>query len=351
MAAPGVPLPHIRTEPPSSAHEDKLYLVTRADLSTGYQITQTVHATADFLAAHPGAGADWAAKSNSVIVLTVPNEAGLYDLLERAGAKDITTVTFREPDLGDELTAIAFHPGQATRKLLSNLPLAGRRLPDQEPLLAREKQLRELSFTMMDCDQTPGQDVLAHGRSVREHYFVLLDHLTGKVNLHNAPNWHLPTWVDEYADQLAAATLPRHTMATYLALHDCGKPTVKEVDADGRSHFPGHAQASAATYAALPGADPLVTDLIAGDMDIHTLSAADIPEFATRATAIAHLLAGLAEVHSNAGMFGGVSSTSFKIKRKHLDKRGRALCRHLFGDPTPTTPTGAPAAPTQEKTR
>jgi hypothetical protein len=35
------------------------------------------------------------------------------------------------------------------------------------------------------------------------------------------------------------------------------------------------------------------------------------------------LLSALAEVHSNANMFGGIDSTSFKIKWKHLDKRGK----------------------------
>ena len=41
------------------------------------------------------------------------------------------------------------------------------------------------------------------------------------------------------------------------------------------------------------------------------------------------LLAGLAEIHSNAEMFGGLDSVSFKIKWKQINKRGKAICKLL----------------------
>lgn len=279
-----------------------------------------------------------------MVVLTAPDAAGLHALLERARDRDITTTAFREPDLGDELTAVAFTPSAATRKLLANLPLAGRRQLDQQPLLEREAALRELSGQMRRCEQTAGQDVLAHGRSVREHYFALLDHLAGRVDLHASSNWRLPAWVDDYAGHLLTATLPRHLMDRYLTLHDAGKPSVHTQDPDGRVHFPGHAAASEQVYRDTCGPwtpdqeRELIAALIGGDMDIHLLKAEQIPQFAERQTAVAHLLAGLSEVHSNAGLFGGTTSTSFKIKAKHLDKRGRTLCRYLlFGEPTQLT--------------
>lgn len=54
-------------------------------------------------------------------------------------------------------------------------------------------------------------------------------------------------------------------------------------------------------------------------------------EFAGRPHAVALLLTGLAEVHANASMFGGIESTSFKIKWKNLDKRGRAIAKAVSG--------------------
>ncbi len=65
--------------------------------------------------------------------------------------------------------------------------------------------------------------------------------------------------------------------------------------------------------------------LMGMDMDAHLLKADGIQEFADRPEAVTLLLTSLAEVHSNAAMFGGVDSDSFKIKAKHLEKRGRQV--------------------------
>ena len=60
-------------------------------------------------------------------------------------------------------------------------------------------------------------------------------------------------------------------------------------------------------------------------MDAHLLRAEGLAEFAARDEAPTLLLTALAEVHSNAIMFGGLTSDSFKMKAKHLDKRGRQV--------------------------
>ena len=195
---------------------------------------------------------------------------------------------------------------------------------------------------MMECEQTAGQNVLQHGRSVREHYFVLVDHLKGLVNLNETSNWKLPAWLDEYREEILAALPSNYVMDRYLTLHDNGKPSVKTTDVDGRVHFANHAEASAAEYVksfATPAEDAdgetikdeeLIAYLIAHDMEVHMLKAAELEEFKNSPTALAQLLAALSEVTSNAAMFGGIDSTSFKIKYKQIDQRGRALCKLLF---------------------
>lgn len=334
-------IPFIAAEPASNAREDKLYLVTHANLSAGYQTAQVAHVVADFIMNNPEIAKTWHITSNSVIVLEAEDSSALSELIEEAAKRNITVQEFREPDLGDEITALAFAPSDATRKLLSNLPCAGKNLHNQHELKEREAALRKMSFAMMDCDQTKGQNVLQHGRSVREHYFALLSHLKGESNLNETSNWKLPEWVETYKEEILATLPSRFIMDRYLTLHDCGKPVIREVDEDGKVHFPNHAEASAKTYVETHGEpktakqeleETTIAYLIAHDMDIHMLKAAGIEEFAKRPTAFAHLLAGLSEVTSNASMFGGIESTSFKIKYKQLDQRGKALCKLMFAD-------------------
>lgn len=324
----------IAAEPVSQDHKDKLYLVTRNNLSVGYQIAQTAHAVAEFIKQNPEAADRWYEISNSIICLEVEDGAALSALQEDAVRQGLSVTEFREPDLGDEITALAFSPSEKTRKFLSNVRCAGRRIHDQSKLHWREKNLREMSFAMMDCEQTKGQNVLQHGRSVREHYFALVDHLEGRVNLNEFSNWRIPEWVDTYREEILGSLPSRYVMDRYLTLHDCGKPSVRTVDGDGKVHFPNHAATSERVYRETfkDEADETVAFLIAHDMDAHLLKAADIPEFAKNPTAVAQILAALAEVTSNAAMFGGTDSTSFKIKYKQIDQRGKALMKYLFGE-------------------
>ena len=60
-------------------------------------------------------------------------------------------------------------------------------------------------------------------------------------------------------------------------------------------------------------------------MDIHTLKSDGVEEFAKNPYALTLLLTGLSEIHSNCQMFGGVSSTSFKIKIKCISQRGKQI--------------------------
>jgi len=68
-------------------------------------------------------------------------------------------------------------------------------------------------------------------------------------------------------------------------------------------------------------------------MQIHLMKAKDVDEFCEDPSiALTLLVVGLCEVHSNAEMFGGINSVSFKIKWKQINKRGNAIIKKILGE-------------------
>jgi peptidyl-tRNA hydrolase len=106
--------------------DDRVYIVTRADLSVGAQLAQTAHAATEFVATHPEEAATWRATSNSLVVVTAPDEVALVHLIDRAQVMGVRPTVFREADYDDEITAIALPVGRASRRLCGSLPLGGR---------------------------------------------------------------------------------------------------------------------------------------------------------------------------------------------------------------------------------
>ena len=186
---------------------------------------------------------------------------------------------------------------------------------------------------MKECPQSEGQSVWQHGESVVAHLQDLVAYLRGEKVLEG---WRLPEWVDEYKDQLLASIEHEWSIYTYAMYHDCGKPFCRVVDAEGKQHFPDHAKVSRAKYlevAAGMERTQEIADLIAHDMDIHIIKADGVDKFCELKGATTLLLCGLAEIHSNAQLFGGekgIESTSFKIKWKQISKRGNQVCQRLF---------------------
>lgn len=103
---------------------DKLYIITRQDLSPGLQAAQAVHAITDLIIEFPEKAHDWRIKSNYVVILSVPNKEGLFELAKKLIKLPVPWTLFREPDINDELTAIAVLPNGYSKELFSNLPLA-----------------------------------------------------------------------------------------------------------------------------------------------------------------------------------------------------------------------------------
>jgi len=103
---------------------DKLYLVTRADLSPGYQAVQSCHAIRQFTAEHPEIDHVWFTRSNYLALLSVNDLDELEDLYYEARRLGLAVSAFREPDIGDQITAIAIEPHPDTQELCRSLPLA-----------------------------------------------------------------------------------------------------------------------------------------------------------------------------------------------------------------------------------
>lgn len=190
----------------------------------------------------------------------------------------------------------------------------------------------------------PGLSVLEHGLQVENTFNRMLVSLHGLASgpkaspaevtsdsggvllclPQDAFKW--PAALAENAPAFLARLLPAEDLALYQRYHDCGKPLVRVVDEDGRARFPDHARASAAQWLAC-GGSPEIAGLIEADMFFHTCSAQECDEFAKDPRAASLWLTALAEIHANAAMFGGQESSSFKMKFKQLDRRGRALLK------------------------
>ena len=101
-----------------------MYVITREDITPGYQGVQSIHAGIQFVMEHPEFSKVWYKESNYLGWLSVADEATLIQLIEQAIIHGIPFSVFREPDIGDQITAIALAPGPKSKKLCGKLKLA-----------------------------------------------------------------------------------------------------------------------------------------------------------------------------------------------------------------------------------
>ena len=57
------------------------------------------------------------------MIVSVPDEGAILDLISAASARGITRTAVREPDLADEVTAVALQPGHQAARLCATFPL------------------------------------------------------------------------------------------------------------------------------------------------------------------------------------------------------------------------------------
>lgn len=82
-----------------------------------------MHALHEFIEEHPAIYKEWL--SNPYIgFLSVQDEQELFQLRDKLTQKGINVSSFNEPDLDNQLTAIAVEPGKESARWLSSLPLA-----------------------------------------------------------------------------------------------------------------------------------------------------------------------------------------------------------------------------------
>jgi hypothetical protein len=84
---------------------------------------QSSHAAIDFIMKYPAESHQWHSQSNYLCQLSCENEFELEQIAKKAEEKGIKVVRFFEPDLNNELTAIAIEPHEQTKRIVSHLPL------------------------------------------------------------------------------------------------------------------------------------------------------------------------------------------------------------------------------------
>lgn len=185
--------------------------------------------------------------------------------------------------------------------------------------------IEELEKVMSECEQTRGQSVLQHGINVCDYFDDLI---SGRNK-----EWALPEDIETQIDHMLLRSHDISTIKRYLRYHDCGKPFCRTVDDEGRVHFPDHANVSKELWLSIFPEDQVVANLIGWDMSLHSEKSVEIAERLknewTEKDAMTLCLASLSEVHSNAAMFGGTESTSFKSKFKKIRQRVRQILDHF----------------------
>jgi len=87
-------------------------------------MVQGAHAAIDFQHQHPEIAKDWNTNSNYLIILSAENEAKLQKYISKFNHYGLCHTVFREPDIGNQITAVCVEPSDRTKRLTSHLPLA-----------------------------------------------------------------------------------------------------------------------------------------------------------------------------------------------------------------------------------
>jgi hypothetical protein len=248
----------------------------------------------------PEADRIWHAENDSIILLTCSDYKEFRKIIAKADALGIGHADFREPDIGYQVTASAMCPSAATAKLLKHCQLLGGPTPRPE----EPRSLLDYKHLMKATPQGKS-NVWQHGKDCCD----MLDRILGGEKL---PRMDKISWLKDAIEQFPQEL--SQDIYTYLLFHDIGKTTTH----DGQGHYPGHAAESARIWRQIDGRDNIAR-WMESDMVMHSGSREEAYVLQDR-----HILrlTALTECYSNAEMFGGFESDSFKIKLKKLIRNG-----------------------------
>lgn len=104
--------------------DDFLTIITRKDLRPGYKVVQSAHALADFAVRYVQEFNEWQSKSNYLCCLEA-SESRIEILLSKLDELKIKYSVFLEPDIGNEMTAVAIEalPRTTHSQLFKSLKL------------------------------------------------------------------------------------------------------------------------------------------------------------------------------------------------------------------------------------
>lgn len=274
---------------------------------------------------------EWWKISNRIVILTVPNEARLFELYQKCLDAKCKAALFCEPDKFYQATALAIEPCTESGIDLSEFPLLGKKVSP----FPRDKVREALCVKLESAHQNDKQTIMQHGMSIRESAFNLLEKIHGK---HAKGQDHWDFVVPEAMLEGPLNTFLREnlhdaqTIWNYTLFHDCGKPDCVTYDEDGKRHFPEHEKSSSEVWSKIGTEDEARLMLL--DMSLHRLKATGFEDFmsSTSSKDVATLLlTAYAEVYANAvdNSAEGTDSVSFKIKKKALDRLVKKMVQAL----------------------
>lgn len=97
----------------------KMFVIVREDLGTIYKMVQGSHALAQFALDNHQIFNEWG--NQTIVFVDIKDEIKLQNLAEKLGYMGIAFSKFYEPDIDNQLTAIACY---SDGKVFSNLKLA-----------------------------------------------------------------------------------------------------------------------------------------------------------------------------------------------------------------------------------